>query len=220
MLRLLESLMMRLRPLLYLWVVLTIAVPRLLFLALQPERSLSGNAPAMLAIADSLLAGNGYRDDSGAPDGHFSPVYVGLIAACRLITPHSLVLIKLAHIAFDVLTALLRASLLQRLFSTEAAVLFTLAYALHPLGLYYANNINEECLLTLTVVLSFVAVYRLLEQPSRGWSILAGVAAGVATMVKGSVLLLPAAIVVAGCFLLQIPVGGNGTFGSFSSLRT
>src|SRR5580704_4049607 len=113
-----EKIAERLKPHLYLWVALAIAIPRLVFLAVQPERSLSGNASAMLAIADNLLAGEGFRDDSGAPDGHFSPIYVGVLAASRAVTRHSLVLVKLAHIVFDILTALLLVSLLARLLST------------------------------------------------------------------------------------------------------
>ncbi|HXI85242.1 MAG TPA: hypothetical protein VNL17_14250, partial [Verrucomicrobiae bacterium] len=174
MLSTLEKLAEQLKPHLYLWVALTVAIPRLVFLAVQPERSLSGNAPAMLAIADNLLAGEGFRDDSGAPDGHFSPVYVGLLAASRAVTRHSLVLVKLAHIVFDILTAVLLATLLARLVPTVVIVLFALAYAFHPLALYYANNINEECLLTLTVTISFVAVYRAFEKPSPNRLILAG----------------------------------------------
>jgi 4-amino-4-deoxy-L-arabinose transferase-like glycosyltransferase len=201
----LEKLAARLRPHLYLWVALAVAIPRLVFLAVQPERSLSGNAPAMLAIADNLLAGEGFRDDTGAPDGHFSPVYVGLLAGSRAVTHHSLVLIKLAHIAFDILTALLLVSLLARLLSTATIMLFALIYAFHPLVLYYANNINEECLLTLTVTISFLAVYRALEKPSLGRLILAGAAGGLATMVKGSALFLPFGIATVGCLLVAGP---------------
>ncbi len=114
----------RLKPHLYLWVALTVAIPRLVFLAVQPERSLSGNAPAMLAIADNMLAGNGFRDDSGLPDGHFSPIYVAVLAVNRAVTHNSLLLVKLAHIGFDVLTAVLLALLLVGLLPTVTILLF------------------------------------------------------------------------------------------------
>jgi 4-amino-4-deoxy-L-arabinose transferase-like glycosyltransferase len=207
--RVLETFADRLKPHLYLWVALTVAIPRLVFLVVQPERSLSGNAPALLAIADNLLAGEGFRDDTGTPDGHFSPVYVGVLAASRAVTHRSLVLVKLAHIIFDILTALLLSSLLARLLPTAAIMLFALGFAFHPLVLYYANNLNEECLLTLAVTISFVAVYRALEKPSAGTLILAGMAGGLATMVKGSALFLPFLIAVVGCLFVASPARGK-----------
>jgi 4-amino-4-deoxy-L-arabinose transferase-like glycosyltransferase len=205
----LEKFAERLRPHLYLWVAMAVAIPRMVFLAIQPERSLSGLAPSMLAIADNLLAGEGFRDDTGAPDGHFSPVYMGVLVASRAVTRHSLFLVKLAHIVFDILTALLLASLLSRLLPTAAVTLFALGYAFHPLVLYYANNINEECLLTLAVTFNFLAVYRALEKPSLGRLILAGMAGGLATMVKGSALFLPFVVAAVGCLLVASPARGK-----------
>lgn len=209
MLEALEKFADRIKPHLYLWIAVMVAIPRLVFLAIQPERSLSGNAPAMLAIADNMLAGNGFRDDSGVPDGHFSPIYIAVLAGNRAVTHDSLVLVKLAHIGFDVLTAVLLTSLLTSLLPTATILLFAVVFALHPLVLYYANNINEECLLTLAVTISFLALYRAFEKPSLNRMILAGAAGGLATMVKGSALFLPFGIAVAGALLLATPARGK-----------
>ncbi len=216
----LEKFAERLRPHLYLWVALTIAIPRLVFLAVQPERSLSGNAPAMLAIADNLLAGEGFRDDSGAPDGHFSPVYVGILAANRAVTHRSLILVKLAHIGFDILTATLLASLLSRLLPTAAIMLFALGYAFHPLVLYYANNINEEGLLTLAVIISFLAVYRALEKPSPGRLILAGMTGAWRRWSRAPRYFFPSRLPLWDACLWRVPLAASGFFGSLISGRT
>ncbi len=132
-----------------------------------------------------------------------------MLAATRAVNHRSLILIKLAHIVFDILTAVLLASLLARLLPTAAVMLFALGYAFHPLPLYYANNLNEECLLTLAATASFVAVYRALEKPSLGRMILAGMAGGLATMVKGSALFLPFLVVAVGCLVMASPARGK-----------
>ncbi len=182
------------------WVALIVLAPRLGFIAFNPQRSLSGNAPAMLAIADNLKTGRGFIDETGRPDGHFSPVYVGLLAVSRRLSENSLLPIKLAQVAFDVATALIVCAVFRRLFTPLGTLLLGLAVGLHPLLLYYVNNVNDECLLTLMVTTSFILLDAALTRPSVSRFLVAGAGAGLATMTKGSVILLPLACLL-GCSL-------------------
>ncbi len=196
-----EKIAERLKSHLYLWVALAVAIPRLAFMAAVPGRALYGNAPTMLAIADNLVSGNGYRDEYGNLDGYFSPMYPALLAAAKFTAgKHMLLVVKLVQVALDVVTAVALCSIMTEFFTTLGVLLFGAAFALHPLFIHYNNNIDQEPLLISMVVLSVVAVYCAVQRPSRLRFVVAGFAAGLATLTKGSPLLLP--FLIAGVFWL------------------
>jgi 4-amino-4-deoxy-L-arabinose transferase-like glycosyltransferase len=181
----------QLRPRLPLWIALAVVVPRLVFLAVSPGRNVYGNAPGELAVAKNLVEGHGYRDAHGLPNSDYNPGYPMFLAACRFVSGDSLMVIKLAHIAFDVGTALALGSALATVCSPLTALLFTAVFAIHPLLLLLCNNVNDEPLLTFLIAISFVTLYRALQQPSAPRFIQAGLLIGLANFTKSTAIFLP-----------------------------
>jgi 4-amino-4-deoxy-L-arabinose transferase-like glycosyltransferase len=181
----------RLRPRLYLWIALIVAVPRLVFVAIAPDRNVYGNAPGEMAVATNMIEGRGYLTATGKPDSDFNPGYPTFLAACRFVSGDSLLLIKLAHIAFDVGTALALGWILVTTCSTLTALLFAIAFALHPLFLRLGNNVNDEPMLVFLIALSFVTLYTAIQQPSLWRFVRAGFFLGLAIFTKSTALFLP-----------------------------
>lgn len=181
----------RLRPGLPLWIALAVMIPRLVFLAVSPDRNVYGNAPGELVVARNIAEGRGYIDANGQPDSDFNPGYPSFLSLCRLVFGDSLWPIKIAHIAFDIGTALALTWALMETSSTLTTVLFTVAFALHPLFLLLCNNVNDEPLLTFLVAISFVTLYRALHHPCYWRFVMAGVTVGLAIFTKSTAIFLP-----------------------------
>jgi 4-amino-4-deoxy-L-arabinose transferase-like glycosyltransferase len=181
----------RLRPRFYLWVALAVAIPRVAFVAIAPNRNAYGNAPSLLALAKNMAEGRGYLDEEGQPDSYFNPGYPSFLTGCRLLAGDSLLAVKIAHILFDIATAVILSWLLLRTCSALTALLFTTAFALHPLFLHLCNNVNDEPLLIFFVVASFVALYRAIDFPSLRRFALAGLFLGLAIFTKSTPIFLP-----------------------------
>ena len=75
---------------------------------------------------------------------YFNPGYPSCLAGCRLLAGDSLLAVKIAHILFDIATAVALSWLLLRTCSTLTVLFFTIAFALHPLLLHLCNNVNDE----------------------------------------------------------------------------
>ena len=196
----LEKFADRLKPHLYLWVALAVALPRLIFVGIAPNRNAYGNAPGLLALAKNMAEGRGYLDEEGHPDSYFNPGYPCILAGCRLLTGDSLVAVKIAHILLDIATAVALSWLLLRIGSAFTALSFATAFALHPLFIHLGNNVNDEPLLIFFVVTSFVALYQAIDRPSMGRFSLAGLLLGLAIFTKSTPILLP--FVVTGAMFL------------------
>jgi 4-amino-4-deoxy-L-arabinose transferase-like glycosyltransferase len=181
----------RLRPRLPVWVALAVVIPRLVFLAVSPGRNVYGNAPGELAVARNIAEGRGYVDANGQPDSDFNPGYPAFLSLCHLVLGDSLWPIKIAHIAFDVGTALALTWVLAGSCSALTVVLFAVAFALHPLFLLLCNNVNDEPLLTFLIAISFVALYRALYHPSFWRFVMAGATIGIAIFTKSTAIFLP-----------------------------
>src|SRR5712671_4073469 len=169
-----ERFAQRLRPHLYLWVALAVALPRLAFVAVAPNRKAYGNAPDLLALAKNMAEGRGYLDEEGNPDSYFNPGYPCLLAGCRLLTGDSLLSVKIAHILLDIATAVALSWLLLRTSSVLTALFFAAAFALHPLFIHLNNNVNDEPLLIFFIATSFVALYQAIDRPATWRFALAG----------------------------------------------
>jgi 4-amino-4-deoxy-L-arabinose transferase-like glycosyltransferase len=181
----------KLKPQLYLWVALAVAIPRVAFVAIAPNRNAYGNAPSLLALAKNIAEGRGYLDEGGQPDSYFNPGYPIFLAGCRSLAGDSLLAVKIAQILFDTATALALSRLLLKTGSTLTALFFAVAFALHPLLLHLCNNINDEPLLIFFVVTSFVALYRAIDVPSLWRFALAGLLLGLAIFTKSTPIFLP-----------------------------
>jgi 4-amino-4-deoxy-L-arabinose transferase-like glycosyltransferase len=185
-------------------------IPRLAFVAVAPARNVYGNAPAELTVAKNVVEGRGYIDADGRPDSDFNPGYPIFLAACRLASGNSLLGIKLAHIAFDVGTALSLGWLLATMCSPLTAMVFASAFAVHPLFLLLCNNVNDEPLVTFLIAISFVALYRALDHPSSCRFVMAGASVGVAIFTKSTAIFLP--LFLAGALSLAMRKAGSPAF--------
>jgi 4-amino-4-deoxy-L-arabinose transferase-like glycosyltransferase len=181
----------RLKPWLPLWIALAVIIPRLVFLAISPSRNAYGNAPGELAVARNIADGRGYVDANGQPDSDFNPGYPVFLSVCRMAFGDSLWPIKIAHIAFDVGTALVLTAVLAGACSTLTAMLFAVAFAIHPLFLLLCNNVNDEPLLTFLISISFVVLYSALLRRSYWSFAIAGATVGVAIFTKSTAIFLP-----------------------------
>lgn len=181
----------RLRPRLCLWVALAVVVPRLAYVAVAPNRNISGNAEGMLTIAGNLANGKGFLDAWGQPDGYFNPGYPFFLAGCRLLFGESLLPVKLCQIGFDVVTALVLCFLASKLLTHIGVLLLGVALALHPLFLHYTNNITQEPMLICMVALSVVTLYQAVESGRIFRFAVAGVVIGGAVLTKTTPLFLP-----------------------------
>jgi 4-amino-4-deoxy-L-arabinose transferase-like glycosyltransferase len=200
MLEKLQTFAERLKPHLYLWVALAVAIPRVVFVAIAPNRMAYGNAPSLLALTKNLAEGRGYTDEEGNPDSYFIPAYPFLVAGCRMLTGDSLLGIKIVHIVLDIGTAVALSWLLLKMCSALTALLFTIAFALHPLLLHLGNNVDDEPLLVFFVIASFVALYQTVSLPSLWHFALAGLLLGLAILTKSTPIFLP--LVATGVMLL------------------
>ena len=187
----------RLQPKLCLWIALAVTIPRLAFLAVAPDRNVYGNAPGELLVAKNMVEGHGYRNAAGQPDSDFNPGYPLFLALCRFVSGDSLVVIKLAQIAFEVGTALALSGVLATACSPLTALLFATAFALHPLFLLLCNNVNDEPMLIFLVTLSFAALYNAINHPSVRRFLLAGIIVGLAIFTKSTAIFLPFFLAVA-----------------------
>ena len=124
----------RLKPQLYLWVVLAVAIPRMVFVAVAPNRAAYGNAPSLLALAKNMAEGRGYLDEEGNPDSYFNPGYPSLLAGCRLLTGDSLLTVKVTHVILDIATAVALSWLLLKTCSALTALFFATASAMSLLA--------------------------------------------------------------------------------------
>jgi len=181
----------RLKPQLYLWVGLAVAIPRMVFVAIVPNRAAYGNAPSLLALARNMAEGRGYLDEEGNPDSYFNPGYPSLLAGCRLLAGDSLLAVKIVHIVLDIATAVALSWLLLKTCSALTALFFATAFALHPLLLHLGNNVDDEPLLVFFVVASFVALYRAIDLPALWRFALAGFLLGLAIFTKSTPIFLP-----------------------------
>ena len=187
----LEQVAERMRPRMYLWLALIVMAPRVVFVAVNPQRSIYGNAPSLLVVADNLAAGRGCIGEGGTPDSYFNPGYPLFLAAFRWISPTNLLSIKLAQVALDVGTALLLCWVFSNVCSTLTVLLIGIAVALHPLLLHFGNNINDEPLLMFLIVGSFAMLVRAVYHPIDWRFGLAGASLGLAILTKSTPIFLP-----------------------------
>ncbi|HXI82744.1 MAG TPA: glycosyltransferase family 39 protein [Verrucomicrobiae bacterium] len=187
----LEEFAERLKPHFYLWVALAVAIPRVAFVAIAPNRMAYGNAPSLLALTKNIAEGRGYTDEEGNPDSYFIPAYPFLVAGCQMLTGNSLLGVKIVHIVLDIGTAIALSWLLLKTCPALAALFFTTTFALHPLLLHLGNNVDDEPLLVFFVIASFVALYRAIDLSSLWRFALAGFLLGLAILTKSTPIFLP-----------------------------
>jgi 4-amino-4-deoxy-L-arabinose transferase-like glycosyltransferase len=174
----------------YLFAVVSVLLPRLLFLAIAPNR-IGGNGPEFIHVAENLANSKGFALEGGTPDAYNSPLYIFFLAASRKVFGSQLIPVKLFQIGFDVVLVLVLMRLCLRFFSGVATALFVLLFSFHPLLLYYTTYIAEEPLLILFVGLGFFAICAAVYQGRYRYFGLAGVLFGMASLTKGTPIALP-----------------------------
>jgi alpha-L-fucosidase 2 len=144
-----------------------------------------------VALGNSIAHGNGYQID-GHPTAYRPPGYPLLLAFSFRLFGESLVPVRVGQAFADLLSCFLVYALGRRLFTERAGLIGCAIFALFPVQILYVPIMMTE-----TVFTTLLLLYLLLctgEKASWKMSIVAGVVLGAATLVRPTVLLLPAAV--------------------------
>jgi 4-amino-4-deoxy-L-arabinose transferase-like glycosyltransferase len=144
-----------------------------------------------VALGKSLAHGDAYQLE-GHPTAYRTPGYPLLLAFSFRLFGESLVPVRAAQAAADLLSCFLVFVLGRKLFSERVGLIGAGIFALFPLEILYVSIMMTE-----TVFTTLLLLYLLIctgETPSWKTSIAAGIVLGAATLVRPTILLLPAVI--------------------------
>ena len=144
-----------------------------------------------VALGKSVAHGGGYQSD-GHATAYRPPGYPLLLAFSFRLFGESLVPVRTAQAAADLLSCFLVFVLGRKLFSERVGLIGAGIFALFPLEILYVSIMMTE-----TVFTTLLLLYLLIctgETPSWKTSIAAGIVLGAATLVRPTILLLPAVI--------------------------
>ena len=146
-----------------------------------------------VALGKSLAHGEGYQLE-GHPTAYRPPGYPLLLAVSFRLFGESLLPVRAAQAAADLLSCFLVFLLGRRLFSERAGLIGAGIFALFPMEILYVSIMMTE-----TVFTTLLLLYLLIctgAKASWKMSIAAGIVLGAATLVRPTVLLLPGAVFV------------------------
>jgi 4-amino-4-deoxy-L-arabinose transferase-like glycosyltransferase len=144
-----------------------------------------------VALGKSLAHGDGYQLE-GHPTAYRTPGYPLLLALSFRLFGESLVPIRAAQAAADLISCFLVFTLGRKLFSERVGLIGAGIFALFPIQILYVSIIMTE-----TVFTTLLLLYLLLcTGDAASWkrSIAAGIVLGAGTLVRPTILLLPAAV--------------------------
>jgi len=150
-------------------------------------------ANVYLPTADRILATGTYNDSHTLMPSSQAPGYSVFLALAKLVAPHRyLSLVVCLQMLLDLGIALLLLALGHRVTSIEAGWWAGVLWLLFPPAVVISTWITSETFFTALLVLSMVVwIWSLSQQGKVGLSFAAGLALGVATLVRGTTLLLP-----------------------------
>ncbi len=144
-----------------------------------------------VALGKSVAHGDGYQID-GHPTAYRPPGYPLLLAFSFRFFGESLVPVRLGQAAADLLSCFLVFLLGRRLFSERVGLIGAGIFALFPIQILYVSIMMTE-----TVFTTLLLLYLLIctgEKASWRMSLAAGIVLGAGTLVRPTILLLPAAV--------------------------
>jgi len=144
-----------------------------------------------VALGKLLAHGGGYELD-GSPTAYRPPGYPLLLSLSFRLFGETLVPVRLAQAAADMISCLLVFSIGKKLFGDRVGLIAAGIFALFPMQILYVSLLMTETVFTLTLL----AVVRLCMERriSAGRALLGGLVLGCGTLVRPTLLLLPCAL--------------------------
>jgi 4-amino-4-deoxy-L-arabinose transferase-like glycosyltransferase len=168
----------------------------------SPYRFLTPDSPSYLSVAGNLH--EAYFDPNSPLFGVGllrTPGYPSFITAVSALSGGGLLAVILSQVAVGVLTVWLTYLLAFRLFGPLPARLAAMALAVDPISIVLANYVQPEVLFSLLLVAGALAWVRGLQEHSRAWAMVAGIAFGIGVLVRPVGVYLPVVLLPASWFL-------------------
>ncbi|HRN51396.1 MAG TPA: glycosyltransferase family 39 protein [Anaerolineales bacterium] len=170
----------------------------------SPDRVIAPDTETYTLPALNLLEGNGFSNDMAAPylpTAHRTPLYPLFISLVFLVKK-DLLLVSFAQVLLDSITVVLTYHLGLKFFPKKAAFLGGLLMALSLDSAVHSILILTETLFTLLFLASVYATVLFKEKGHYKWLLLAGLLAGMATLVR-PILVLWMPVLAASLFLIS-----------------
>jgi 4-amino-4-deoxy-L-arabinose transferase-like glycosyltransferase len=120
--------------------------------------------------------------------GPIYPIYLGGIFL--VFGERNTTAIRIFDVLLYALTVVMLVAILQRFVASLPACLGGLLYAFWPTNFYYALKGSSETMLSLWLVAALLALIRFREEPALRWALLLGVSLGLASLTRGSAIVL------------------------------
>ncbi len=178
------------------WIAAAALVVRLAVLIALPEPALNGDAEVYHRLATELLNGEGYRSWQGLPTAERPPLYAGFLAVLLWMGGGSLTIVYAAQAIIDALSCALIYLLGRRLLGHGPGVLAGVL-AVSCVSLVAATRlVLTETLFTFLLLGAVWLLIESLERPRARVVAGCGAVLGLATLTRGTTMLLPAACAV------------------------
>jgi 4-amino-4-deoxy-L-arabinose transferase-like glycosyltransferase len=204
--------------------------PRLLYLASIPREAVleSVDAKGYDLLARNLLAGHGFSQQTEAPfhpDGLRTPLYPLFLAAIYTISglvdanADAAIVVALAQILLDTLSALIVAFLAAALFGRRTGITAGVLYALAPIQWRYSAALLPEIALAFLITLAVWLLTNLLSEAeihsatkpfssrARSWAAGCGMISGLIALCKPNV--SGVGVILAGSILIATEMGSS-----------
>jgi 4-amino-4-deoxy-L-arabinose transferase-like glycosyltransferase len=145
-----------------------------------------------LPTAKRMLEEGRFNGPDSRPDSKVPPGYSVVLAGAMAVAPeHYLEVVVALQILADCITSLLLYALGRQLISPAVGVLAALEWSLYPPAVLISTWITAETLYTTILILSYTVLVFSLRRNSAAESTAAGALLGVATLFRGTAILLP-----------------------------
>lgn len=159
----------------------------------QPDRAYFPDSFQYEMLAIRILEDEGYQWEPVEDAELFRPPgYPFFVAVIYAVAGRHAGNVALAQLILTSWTCLLLYAIVNRLFSERVAFLAGILYALDPISTFWALSVLSETAFAFFVVLSLYFITRWFETSGLPWSVFAGLAAGISSLVRPiGLILLP-----------------------------
>jgi 4-amino-4-deoxy-L-arabinose transferase-like glycosyltransferase len=173
-----------------LWIFLLGLLIRIAWVIIDPAQPVSDFA-WYDKVARNLATGIGYALSEGKPTAYRPPAYPLFLAGIYRLINDSLLAGRLGNALLGAAAVLLTYELARRNFSHREAVWGAALVAFTPSLILYSGLHASENLAIAAILATMLCVQIGVDQNHRGWLIVSGLLLGVASLTRGSLLLLP-----------------------------
>lgn len=178
----------RKRPLL--WIFFFGLLIRIAWVVIDPAQPVSDFA-WYDRVARNIATGAGYTISAGKPTAYRPPAYPLFLAGIYRLFNGSLLVARLGNALLGAAAVLLNYELARRFFSQREAIWSAALVAFTPSLILYNGLHASENLAVAAILATMLCVQIGMDQNHRGWFVLSGLLLGIASLTRGSLLLLP-----------------------------